>query len=205
MTTQSTAPTYWDGAFRMVLGFQVPTWEPRLRSSASLEVNQLSARRRYLESKAMPPSPHTASLQWQQLDILIPAIAAMILQPEIPLTRMSLISHIELVHRPIRTLIHFRPFIKVNSIDFLAVQFDLKSIAVAGNQDLVPFTHWLHCISRRFDQVVDRTGIMKPCRRRVIDCDFNPVKTYILIKTGGQRKCSHKDATVTLLRNPKID
>src|SRR4051794_32960194 len=64
------------------------------------------------------------SRQPLQLDIAIPTIAAMILQADIALARMILVSHIELVRTSIGPLIRLAPFVQIDLRDWLAIEHD---------------------------------------------------------------------------------
>ena len=136
-------------------------------------------------------------LQWQQFDVPVPAITAVILQTKIALAGMLLVRDIKLVHRSIRSPIRFRPFIQIDPINLLSIELNFQSIFVARNHDVVPFPGGLHRILRRFHQVVDRACIVESRGGRVVDGNLNPVEPNVFTRTRSQRKRPDKDAAIT--------
>src|SRR5689334_18899766 len=76
-------------------------------------------------------------LQWPQLDVLVPAVAAVILQADVAFAGMVLVGDVELVRRPVGPLVLFGPLVEVHVRDLLAVELDVDQILVAGDGDVV--------------------------------------------------------------------
>src|SRR5260370_619601 len=62
-------------------------------------------------------------LQRQQLDILVPAVLAVVLQANVALARVVLVGDVELVVASVGTFVRSSPLIEVHAGDGLAVEF----------------------------------------------------------------------------------
>ena len=122
----------------------------------------------------------------------------MVLEANVARARMILVGDIELVIRSVRPFVDGRPLVEVGASHFGAVDFNRNQVFIAGNQHVVPLACWLHRILRRCNEVIESTSIMKPIRRRVVDCDFDSVKAHIFAFTRLEWKRSDEDAAIAL-------
>lgn len=118
---------------------------------------------------------------------------------------MVLVRNVKFVLRAVRTMVGCRPLVEVHLVDTFTVQLDSEPGSVASDYHVVPLSRWLHGIFRRFDQIVERTRVVKKSSRGVIDGDFNTVEADILARPGSQWECPDEDTAIAALANPEIE
>ena len=84
------------------------------------------------------------SFQLLQLNILVPDIAAVVLETDVAFARMILIDDVELVLGAIGAFVRHVPLIEVCPSHLNAVHFDVDQVSVAGNLHMVPFALRFH-------------------------------------------------------------
>src|SRR5436309_16076372 len=74
--------------------------------------------------------------QWPKLNVLEPAVGAMVLQADITGVGVVLVGDVELVRRAIGTLVRFRKLRQVDMVDFLAIQDHVNQAAGTSDFDM---------------------------------------------------------------------
>src|SRR5258708_6291916 len=105
---------------------------------------------------------------------------------------MILVSHVELVRTSLGALIWLAPFVEIDLRDWLSIEHDRHSVAVAGDDDMIPLADGLHSILPRLDQIVKRAGVDVAGRFGVIDCDLDPVVADVFTAATRQRHSANE-------------
>ena len=84
----------------------------------------------------------------------------MVLQAQVARSRVILPGNVEFVRGAVGTFVGFGEIVEVHRRDRLAVQLDADRIVVTGDNHVVPFSRWLHCVFAGLDQIVDGSGVV---------------------------------------------
>ena len=129
----------------------------------------------------------------------------MVLQADIPESGMILVGDVELMFGTVGSVVGNRPLVQVHPRDNLPVKLDRKLWPVARDLHMVPLANGLHDVFRRFDQVVDRAGIVVAGRLGVVDRDLDAVEADILARPRREGMRQDKYATVAASTDLEIE
>ena len=143
---------------------------------------------------------HALIPEGQQLDVLVPARAAVVLQADVAVARVVLPDGAgELVRGAIGALVGFAPFVEVHPRNQLAVEFHGDLRAVADDDRVVPLPGRLHGVAAGRDQVVQGAGVVQAGAGGIVDGHLDAVEADVLARLDRDRKGPHEDAAVAAL------
>ncbi len=147
---------------------------------------------------------HSPSFQPQQFHILVPPIAAVVLEADVAFARMILVDDVEFVVGAVRAFVGGGPLIEIRSSNLDVVHFDSDQVLIAGDFQVVPFALWFHRVLRRLHKIVESPSVVEVVGCCVVDGNFESVEAHILAFSRLQRKRTNEDAAVALGTNFEV-
>src|SRR5947208_8107182 len=84
--------------------------------------------------------------RWTELDVLEPAIGAVVLQADIAPMRMGFVGHVELMFRTVGSFVRLGELIQVEGVHLLPIQNHADHAPGTGHFDMVPLPGGFHRI-----------------------------------------------------------